>query len=201
MVIKHDGPDNAATTRDHVDQLNNITAERDGLHVPEVDSTGYRIREEPFGTRRKVRVVLMGAGASTVNFLKKAEESVQNLEVIVYEKNHDIGGTWLENRYPGCACDVCRLDRQSGASISPKLIKKTDPLSWISVHVANQNLEPFLLLLTRDLRIPENDLRRERFHQQVRQVEAQDRARPVGRNERCLEVPRPRYRLRRRYRR
>ena len=107
MVIKHDGPDNAATARDHVDQLNHITAERDGLHVPEVDSTGYRIREEPFGTRRKVRVVLMGAGASTVNFLKKAEESMQNLEMTVYEKNHDIGGTWLENRYPGCACDVC----------------------------------------------------------------------------------------------
>lgn len=109
MVIKHDGSDNATTARDHVDQLNHITAERDGLHVPEVDSTGYRIREEPFGTRRKVRVVLMGAGASTVNFLKKAEESMQNLEMTVYEKNHDIGGTWLENRYPGCACDVCSL--------------------------------------------------------------------------------------------
>ena len=136
MVIKHDGPDNAATTRDHVDQLNNITAERDGLHVPEVDSTGYRIREEPFGTRRKVRVVLMGAGASTVNFLKKAEESMQNLEVIVYEKNHDIGGTWLENRYPGCACDVCRLNSQSGALMFPILIM-IDSKCRISVHLAN----------------------------------------------------------------
>lgn len=24
----------------------------------------------------------------------------------MYEKNTDIGGTWLENRYPGCACDI-----------------------------------------------------------------------------------------------
>lgn len=48
----------------------------------------------------------MGAGASTVNFLKKTEERMHNLDVTVYEKNHDIGGTWLENRYPGCACDV-----------------------------------------------------------------------------------------------
>jgi hypothetical protein len=106
MVIKEDGPDKTATAREHVDQLDGLTAERDGLHIPEVDSTGYRIREEAFGTRRKLRVVLMGAGASTVNFLKKAEETMQNLDVTVYEKNHDIGGTWLENRYPGCACDV-----------------------------------------------------------------------------------------------
>jgi cation diffusion facilitator CzcD-associated flavoprotein CzcO len=24
----------------------------------------------------------------------------------IYEKNPGIGGTWLGNRYPGCACDV-----------------------------------------------------------------------------------------------
>jgi len=167
MVIKHDGPDNDATARDHVDQLNHNTAERDGLHVPEVDSTGYRIREEPFGTRRKVRVVLMGAGASTVNFLKKAEEAMQNLEVTVYEKNHDIGGTWLENRYPGCACDVCRINSQAGVSTFA-ILTNTDPFRWISVHLADQNLVPLLLVLARNLRIPEDDIRRERFHQQIR---------------------------------
>jgi hydroxyversicolorone monooxygenase len=29
-----------------------------------------------------------------------------SVEHIIYEKNNDIGGTWLENRYPGAACDV-----------------------------------------------------------------------------------------------
>jgi cation diffusion facilitator CzcD-associated flavoprotein CzcO len=24
----------------------------------------------------------------------------------IYEKSSEIGGTWFENRYPGCACDV-----------------------------------------------------------------------------------------------
>ncbi|PVH96181.1 FAD/NAD(P)-binding domain-containing protein [Periconia macrospinosa] len=28
------------------------------------------------------------------------------VEYTVYENNSDIGGTWFENRYPGCACDV-----------------------------------------------------------------------------------------------
>ncbi|KAF2221481.1 hypothetical protein BDZ85DRAFT_301687 [Elsinoe ampelina] len=28
------------------------------------------------------------------------------IEHVTYEKNHDIGGTWLDNRYPGCACVI-----------------------------------------------------------------------------------------------
>lgn len=107
MVIQQDGPNpQSAATRNHEVEHNPQTAERDGFHIPETDDRGYRIREEPFGTRRKIRVIVMGAAASTVNFLKKAEEQMQNLDITVYEKNHDVGGTWLENRYPGCACDV-----------------------------------------------------------------------------------------------
>jgi hypothetical protein len=88
---------NAGTPADR----NEPIVDFDGPPVPETDADGYRIREEPFGTRRKVRVILMGAGASSLNFFKKAEEEMQNLEVVCYEKNRDIGGTWLENRYPG----------------------------------------------------------------------------------------------------
>lgn len=103
MGIKHDGPEPQTFTCDDGTELNRdyVIAERDGLLIPEEDEQGYRIREEPYGTKRKVRVVLMGAAASTVNFLKKAEESMENLDIVVYEKNHDVGGTWLENRYPG----------------------------------------------------------------------------------------------------
>ncbi|KAK4561381.1 hypothetical protein LTR86_004698 [Recurvomyces mirabilis] len=122
MVIKHDAPSNLPdrTASDSIYANPNvtdieesaITAERDGAYVPEVDEFGYRIREEPYGTKRHVRVVLMGAGASTLNFLKKAEEKMQNLKVTVYEKNQDVGGTWFENRYPGCACDIPSVNYQ-----------------------------------------------------------------------------------------
>src|ERR1700753_2924126 len=74
----------------------------DGVPAPESDSAGYTIREEHYGTKRRLSVILMGAGASTLNFLKKAEEEMQNLDIVVYEKNQDVGGTWLENHYPGC---------------------------------------------------------------------------------------------------
>jgi cation diffusion facilitator CzcD-associated flavoprotein CzcO len=28
------------------------------------------------------------------------------MDLTIYEKNADVGGTWLENRYPGVACDI-----------------------------------------------------------------------------------------------
>ena len=114
MGVKHDGPTTSIVADRNVDDIerNHPTAERDGYHIPEEDETGYRIREQPYGTKRKVRVVLMGAAASTANFLKKAEEQMENLDICVYEKNSDVGGTWFENRYPGCACDIPSVNYQ-----------------------------------------------------------------------------------------
>ncbi|KAJ4375879.1 hypothetical protein N0V83_001157 [Neocucurbitaria cava] len=79
---------------------------------PETDQYGYRIKEQPMGTKRQVKVILMGAGASSLNFFKKAEESMENMDMTCYEKNSDVGGTWLENRYPGCACDIPSVNYQ-----------------------------------------------------------------------------------------
>ncbi|KAK5077996.1 hypothetical protein LTR64_003600 [Lithohypha guttulata] len=72
------------------------------------DETGYRILEQSHGTREPLRVVHIGAGASGICFSKFYQDRLINSDVTlqVYEKNHDVGGTWLENRYPGCACDI-----------------------------------------------------------------------------------------------
>lgn len=121
MVMKQDGPDSIYAS-DRVKDIdrNHPTAERDGHLIPETDATGYRIREQPYGTKRPVRVVLMGAGASTLNFLKKAEEHMQNLSIRVYEKNKDVGGTWYENRVSRCYNKTVRLAPNSHASV-PRL--------------------------------------------------------------------------------
>ncbi|KAL1310668.1 hypothetical protein AAFC00_000934 [Neodothiora populina] len=95
------------------------TSERDGAYIPQTDESGYRIEEHPYGTKRQIKVILMGAGASTLNFLKKAEDKLQNVDITVYEKNDDVGGTWLENRYPGCACDVPAVNYQFSWKIQP----------------------------------------------------------------------------------
>ncbi|KAK5050534.1 hypothetical protein LTR84_003815 [Exophiala bonariae] len=67
---------------------------------------GVTMEKQFFGVKRPLRVIVIGAGISGLNFFKRAEEQGGNLEIVCYEKNADIGGTWLENRYPGCACDI-----------------------------------------------------------------------------------------------
>lgn len=52
------------------------------------------------GFDRPLRVVIMGCGASGISFAKFAQAELKNVDFVLYEKNHDVGGTWLENRYP-----------------------------------------------------------------------------------------------------
>lgn len=51
---------------------------------------------------------MIGAGAAGIDFLHHARREFGDLdiEVACYEKNEHVGGTWYENRYPGCACDI-----------------------------------------------------------------------------------------------
>lgn len=67
---------------------------------------GYRVSEQPLFRRRQIRVIVVGAGACGLQFAYKAEKLLKNVDLQIYEKNHDVGGTWLENRYPGCTCDI-----------------------------------------------------------------------------------------------
>ncbi|KAE8332644.1 hypothetical protein BDV39DRAFT_188764 [Aspergillus sergii] len=59
----------------------------------------------PINTNRRIRVIIIGAGASGLLMAYKLQRNFDNVEFQIYEKNPDIGGTWYENRYPGCACD------------------------------------------------------------------------------------------------
>lgn len=63
------------------------------------DFDGYRISEHPLYTKRRLRIVGIGAGASGLQLAYKAERVLENVELQIYEKNDDVGGTWLENRY------------------------------------------------------------------------------------------------------
>ncbi|KAH0840739.1 putative sterigmatocystin biosynthesis monooxygenase stcW [Fonsecaea pedrosoi] len=74
--------------------------------TPSNPSEDVYIPEQFFGTKRRLKVIVVGAGVSGLNFFKLAEEKGEELDIVCFEKNNDIGGTWLENRYPGCACDV-----------------------------------------------------------------------------------------------
>lgn len=57
-------------------------------------------------TVRKIRILSIGCGVSGIMNAYYIQKELENVEHVMYDKNHDIGGTWLENRYPGCACDI-----------------------------------------------------------------------------------------------
>ena len=52
-------------------------------------------------SNRKLKVLTIGAGLSGIQLAYQIQKHCENVEHVIYEKNADIGGTWLENRYPG----------------------------------------------------------------------------------------------------
>lgn len=61
-------------------------------------SPSYTVPEQRLGEGRHLRIVTVGAGASGLNLARHLELHLQNFEHIIYEKNEDVGGTWLENK-------------------------------------------------------------------------------------------------------
>ncbi|KAL2424181.1 FAD-binding monooxygenase tazF [Exophiala dermatitidis] len=55
---------------------------------------------------RPLRVVVVGAGLSGILAGILLPAKVPGLDLTIYEKNADVGGTWLENVYPGVRCDI-----------------------------------------------------------------------------------------------
>ena len=49
-------------------------------------------------------VLIVGAGFSGLGMAVTLDEA--GIRYTIIEKNQDVGGTWLENRYPGCAVDT-----------------------------------------------------------------------------------------------
>ncbi|EFQ97210.1 4-hydroxyacetophenone monooxygenase [Nannizzia gypsea CBS 118893] len=79
-----------------------------GFDASRSPSQGYEIDKEAMfdGYSRKIKVLTIGAGISGIMMAYNIQKHCPNVEHVVYEKNYDIGGTWLENRYPNCACDA-----------------------------------------------------------------------------------------------
>ena len=80
---------------------------------------------------RPIRVVVIGAGISGIVSTIRLVQRIPNVSVQVYDKNSDIGGTWFENRYPGCACDIPSYSYQ--ATFEPSL-------HWKRVYATSQEI-------------------------------------------------------------
>lgn len=83
---------------------------------------------------RPIRVVVIGAGISGILASIRFPQRIPNLSLTVYEKNEDIGGTWFENRYPGCACDIPAHVYQ--ATFSPNT-------EWSQFYASSQEIHAY----------------------------------------------------------
>lgn len=93
------------------------------------------IQEAPLGTARHVRIITIGAGASGINMIHTLRTSLTNYTHTVYEKNPKVGGTWYENRYPGCKCDI--------PSHNYRFSWKPNP-GWSSFFAPAEEIEQYL---------------------------------------------------------
>lgn len=65
----------------------------------------YEQSKLPFDTPRKIKIILTGVGVSG-SLLLMLLKVVNCPMSVCREKNDRLGGTWLENRYPVCACGI-----------------------------------------------------------------------------------------------
>jgi 4-hydroxyacetophenone monooxygenase len=61
-------------------------------------------RADQLAPGREVRVVVIGAGMSGLLAAHRLDQA--GIDHVIIEKNPEVGGTWLENVYPGCRVDV-----------------------------------------------------------------------------------------------
>jgi hypothetical protein len=90
----------AAATVHQVNGVHEHQANGVSSHDP---ATEYRYAEHYMGKGRPLRIIMVGAGITGVAAVKLYNETfpAKEVEFVIYEKNADVTGTWLENRYPG----------------------------------------------------------------------------------------------------
>ena len=77
---------------------------REELSVTGDDLRAPQWRADELAPGRSFPVAIVGAGMSGILAGHRLRQA--GLDVVIFEKNHDVGGTWLENTYPGCRVDV-----------------------------------------------------------------------------------------------
>ena len=56
-------------------------------------------------TRKRLRVAIIGAGLGGIAAAVKLRRTT-SADVVIFEQSAGVGGTWFDNRYPGCEVDV-----------------------------------------------------------------------------------------------
>ncbi|GAA6022327.1 hypothetical protein JCM10207_003286 [Rhodosporidiobolus poonsookiae] len=95
----------------------------------------YEMLNQPLGTTRHLKVVYLGGGASAINMAYKVKTHLQNVDFVAYEMSSKLGGTWVDNKYPGCACDIPSHTYQFTWALNP---------DWDKYYSDSDNIERYM---------------------------------------------------------
>ena len=110
-----------------------------------------------------VDVLIVGAGFAGLGMaiaLRKA--GVESFLVI--EKGDDVGGTWRDNRYPGCACDIPSHLYSFSFELNP---------GWSRMYAPQPEIWEYLRRCAKQYGV----LARVRFRKEMQEAEWDDRQR------------------------
>ncbi|KAL1957856.1 hypothetical protein VTO42DRAFT_5421 [Malbranchea cinnamomea] len=71
-----------------------------------VSRPAFEIEEHPIDQVRDIKVGVIGGGMAGITAGVLLPAKLPGLDLRIYEKNPDLGGTWYENTYPGVKCDI-----------------------------------------------------------------------------------------------
>ncbi|KAL3418654.1 steroid monooxygenase [Phlyctema vagabunda] len=98
-------------------------------------SPPFAIRDRPIENLRPLKVRVIGAGYSGIYLGIRIPQRLRNIDLQIYEKNEGVGGTWWENRYPGCACDIPSHSYQYSFDPNPNWSSFYAPASEICAYL------------------------------------------------------------------
>ncbi|MDH6678077.1 cation diffusion facilitator CzcD-associated flavoprotein CzcO [Rhodococcus sp. LBL1] len=73
--------------------------------TPSPASRGAVLAGAPL-TEKHARILVVGAGFAGLGTAIRLLQNGFGDDLLVIERDHEVGGTWRDNTYPGCACDV-----------------------------------------------------------------------------------------------
>jgi cation diffusion facilitator CzcD-associated flavoprotein CzcO len=104
-----------------------------------------------------VDVLIIGGGFSGLCMAIKLRESGMNSFLLI-EKSEDIGGTWHDNRYPGCACDIPSHLYSFSFEPSP---------DWSRMYPGQREIHDYLKRCVERYEIASNIRLNTRFHEAI----------------------------------
>ncbi|TVY91713.1 putative sterigmatocystin biosynthesis monooxygenase [Lachnellula willkommii] len=74
--------------------------------VEQRSASKFELEDHPIDIKPKIRVAVIGAGLAGITAGVLLPVKVPGIDLTIFDKNADVGGTWFENIYPGVRCDI-----------------------------------------------------------------------------------------------